>query len=99
MRPLAADLIDLNDGEACDEGYKGEEVEHGVDILPGALLLRVIECDGLLDECGLGEGEDGDGHGNRVAGEEDEGGGADVCPDVAAEDEDAYLGDDAGSWW
>lgn len=95
MRPFHAGHGDLNDGEASDEGHERNEAERCVDVLAPAFPVKVFWCDGLLEEDGLGENEDGSGHGDWVAREEDDRGGGDACPDVAAEYEDAYFGEDA----
>lgn len=91
------DFAHFNNSEASNEGYKCNNVERHVDVLTLALPVQVFRCNGLLEEDRLGESEDGYRHGDWVAGEEANGARGDVCPDVAAEYEDAYFGDDAGS--
>lgn len=60
-----------------------------MDVLAHDFLARRVRGDGLLDEDALRECEYGGGHGDGVAGEEDERFGEDVCPEVGAEDYDA----------
>ncbi len=96
MRPIHAGHGDLNDGEAGDKGHERNEAERSVGVLAQAFPVKVFRCDGLLEEDGLGKNEDGSGHGDWVTREEDDRGGGDVCPDIAAEYEDAYLGEDTG---
>lgn len=94
MRLIQTGLGDLDDGEACDEGHERNEVERCVNVLAPSLPAKVISCDSLLEEGGLGKNEDGDRHGGRVAREEVNGVRGDLCPDAAAEHEDANFGDD-----
>lgn len=95
MGPMASNLVDLDDDGAGDEGRKGEQVERGMDELASALLDW--RRGGLEAEDGLHEGEEGDAHGDGVAGEEDDGLHDDVGPDVQAQEGDAQLGEDTGS--
>lgn len=97
VRAVATEFIDLNYRNASDDCRKGEQIEPRMDVLAHALLARRVAEDGLLDEDGLREREDGGRHGNGVAGEEDDGAEEHVCPDVGADDGDAELGEGAGS--
>lgn len=95
MRPFHLRHGDFHDGETSDEGNERSEVERRVDVLASALAVKIFGRDGLLDKDGLGEDENGRGHGDRVAREEDDGGGGDACPDAAAEHQDACLREEA----
>lgn len=65
MRPVAANLVDLDDDYARHKGGEGDKVKRRVDKLSGAFLVRRLGR--LEDENGVDEGEDGDGHGDGVA--------------------------------
>lgn len=96
MCPFHAGHFDLHDGESGDKGHERGKVERCMDILATPFPFRVCRCDGLLEENRLREDEDGRGHGDWMPGEEDDRARGDVRPDVAAKDDDAYFGEDAG---